>query len=71
MFFWRFILGSIRLVTHGSRLYWAWLGLLACLIAVGLAGYSLQLHDGLIRTNMRDQVSWGFYIGNFTFLVQA
>jgi molybdopterin-containing oxidoreductase family membrane subunit len=24
---------------------------------------------GLIATNMRDQVSWGFYIGNFTFLV--
>ena len=25
--------------------------------------------DGLIVTNMRDQVSWAFYIGNFTFLV--
>ena len=25
--------------------------------------------DGLITTNMRDQVSWAYYIGNFTFLV--
>jgi Ni/Fe-hydrogenase subunit HybB-like protein len=24
---------------------------------------------GLIATNMRDQVSWAFYVGNFTFLV--
>ncbi|MGE5458746.1 MAG: sulfate reduction electron transfer complex DsrMKJOP subunit DsrP, partial [Methanococcaceae archaeon] len=28
-----------------------------------------QLAHGLIRTSMRDSVSWGFYIGNFTFLV--
>jgi molybdopterin-containing oxidoreductase family membrane subunit len=32
-------------------------------------GYFGQLQDGLITTNMRDSVSWGFYIGNFTFLV--
>jgi molybdopterin-containing oxidoreductase family membrane subunit len=28
-----------------------------------------QLDKGLIITAMRDQVSWGFYISNFTFLV--
>jgi molybdopterin-containing oxidoreductase family membrane subunit len=27
------------------------------------------VRDGLAVTAMRDQVSWGFYIGNFTFLV--
>ncbi len=27
------------------------------------------MRDGLIVTTMRDQVSWAFYIGNFTFLV--
>ena len=31
--------------------------------------YWLQLRDGLIVTNMTNQVSWGFYIANFTFLV--
>ena len=30
---------------------------------------SHQVQHGLIVTAMRDQVSWGFYIGNFTFLV--
>jgi molybdopterin-containing oxidoreductase family membrane subunit len=29
----------------------------------------MQVSSGLILTSMRDQVSWGFYIGNFTFLV--
>jgi molybdopterin-containing oxidoreductase family membrane subunit len=28
-----------------------------------------QIDEGLILTHMRDQVSWGFYISNFTFLV--
>jgi len=32
-------------------------------------GYYGQLKDGLIVTHMRDSVSWGYYIGNFTFLV--
>ena len=35
----------------------------------GGGAYVDQLRHGLIVTNMRDQVSWGFYIGNFTFLV--
>jgi molybdopterin-containing oxidoreductase family membrane subunit len=36
---------------------------------LGLFAYLRQLDQGLISTAMRDQVSWGFYIGNFTFLV--
>jgi molybdopterin-containing oxidoreductase family membrane subunit len=39
------------------------------LILWGTSAYIEQLRDGLISTNMRDQVSWAFYIGNFTFLV--
>jgi Ni/Fe-hydrogenase subunit HybB-like protein len=31
--------------------------------------YVHQARTGLIATNIRDQVSWAFYIGNFTFLV--
>ena len=29
----------------------------------------VQCRDGLIVTGMNDQVSWGLYISNFTFLV--
>jgi len=65
----QFFLGSVRLVTRGGRGYWAWLSFLGILMLIGLHGYRQQTAVGLIATNMRDQVSWGFYIGNFTFLV--
>lgn len=64
-----FARGAIRSVSHGHRLYWGWLAFLALLVAIGLYGYVHQLSGGLIKTAMRDSVSWGFYIGNFTFLV--
>ena len=67
--FGQFALGSLRLVLRGNALYWAWVGLLLALIARGGVAYAGQLEHGLIATSMRDQVSWAFYIGNFTFLV--
>jgi molybdopterin-containing oxidoreductase family membrane subunit len=39
------------------------------MIAVGITAYVRQLQSGLIVTGMTSYVSWGFYIGNFTFLV--
>ncbi len=67
--FTRFTAGSVRLVLQGNALYWAWLAALFVLIASGAAAYGHQLRQGLVVTAMRDQVSWGFFIGNFTFLV--
>jgi molybdopterin-containing oxidoreductase family membrane subunit len=46
-----------------------WLASLGALIVSGVLAYSNQVRQGLGLTAMRDQVSWGFYIGNFTFLV--
>ncbi|MBI2221564.1 MAG: polysulfide reductase NrfD [Acidobacteria bacterium] len=54
---------------RGNAGYWAWVSLLLALIASGLLAYADQVTRGLGVTAMRDQVSWGFYIGNFTFLV--
>ncbi len=65
----QFVTGSARQVLQGNRYYWAWLAFLGALIASGLTAYANQVGEGLIVTAMRDQVSWGFYIGNFTFLV--
>ncbi|MHC4959856.1 MAG: sulfate reduction electron transfer complex DsrMKJOP subunit DsrP [Planctomycetota bacterium] len=65
----RFVATSARIVTIGSRGYYAWIAFLACVIAMGVWAYLQQLEEGLIVTAMRDPVSWGFYIGNFTFLV--
>ncbi|MBW2295103.1 MAG: polysulfide reductase NrfD, partial [Deltaproteobacteria bacterium] len=64
-----FTQGSVTVVIRGSAGYYAWVGLLGILIAMGVAAYGEQLTNGLIVSNMRDQVSWGFYIGNFAFLV--
>ena len=65
----RFVQGSSRLVLRGNGLYWGWMAFLAILLASGVAAYVRQVTTGLVVTSMRDQVSWGFYIGNFTFLV--
>ena len=53
----------------GGWRYYAWMTLLTVLSLVGLHAYCRQLVDGLIITGMTDQVSWGVYIANFTFLV--
>ena len=59
----------LKQVTVGNRYYYAWISFLVILIVIGCIAYATQLQDGLIVTAMRDQVSWGFYISNFTFLV--
>ena len=64
-----FARGSVRLILSGNRAYWLWLTFLGALIISGALAYSAQVRFGLGLTAMRDQVSWGFYIGNFTFLV--
>ncbi len=65
----RFILDGIREMLRGPREYWLWLGALAAIVAFGAWSYSQQLMHGLVVTGMSDQVSWGFYISNFVFLV--
>ena len=66
---WAFIKGCFILLRRGSKLYYAWVSLLLALIAIGVLAYANQLYSGLITSAMRDQVSWGFYISNFTFMV--
>ena len=56
-------------VFKGDLRYYGWLAFLLVLIGLGASRYVTQLDRGLITTAMRDQVSWGFYIANFTFLV--
>ena len=61
-----------RLLTHcfkGDKVYFSWLGILATIVLGGLWAYSHQISQGLTVTNMSDQVVWGVYVGNFTFLV--
>ncbi|UCE79007.1 MAG: polysulfide reductase NrfD [Nitrospiraceae bacterium] len=60
---------ALKLIAKGSRGYYIWLAVLGVFIFIGATSYIQQLRTGLIETAMRDQVSWGFYIANFTFLV--
>lgn len=63
-------LGRIwRLSWRGSAKYYAWMTFLSVLCLIGLNAYAKQFVDGLQNTGMTDQVSWGAYIANFTFLV--
>jgi molybdopterin-containing oxidoreductase family membrane subunit len=53
----------------GSRRYWVWIFCLLAAIGVGLLSYIYQFRVGLGITGMSRDVSWGLYIGQFTFLV--
>lgn len=64
-FLWR--CANVALV--GDWRYYAWVGTLGALVVVGLNAYAKQFVAGLEITGMSDQVSWGVYIANFTFLV--
>jgi molybdopterin-containing oxidoreductase family membrane subunit len=53
----------------GSKKYWVWMSFLGALILVGLVNYLHQFSFGLGITGLSRDVSWGLYIGQFTFLV--
>ena len=59
----------LHVLFIGGRLFNAWVVFLGVLFLAGVAGYIYQTHSGLVVSNMREHVSWGYYISNFSFLV--
>jgi molybdopterin-containing oxidoreductase family membrane subunit len=53
----------------GDKRYWVWVGFLAAVIFVAFLFYMRQFNEGLTVTGMSRDVTWGFYIAQFTFLV--
>ena len=53
----------------GGKKYWAWMALLGFLAVSGVYYYLQQWKIGLGITGLSRDVSWGLYIGQFTFLV--
>jgi molybdopterin-containing oxidoreductase family membrane subunit len=53
----------------GTKKYYGWITALLVVIGVGFACYLWQFQFGLGITGMSRDVSWGFYIAQFTFLV--
>ncbi len=64
-----FLKRCARIAFAGDWRYYTWMGLLTVICLLGLNAYCKQFAHGLITTGMSDEVSWGVYIANFTFLV--
>jgi molybdopterin-containing oxidoreductase family membrane subunit len=65
VFLWR----CARVAFAGDWRYYTWMGVLTVFCLLGLNAYLKQFAYGLVVTGMSDEVSWGVYIANFTFLV--
>lgn len=65
VFLWR----CARIAFVGDWRYYTWMGALSVVCLLGLNAYAKQFAHGLVVTGMSDEVSWGVYIANFTFLV--
>ena len=64
-----FLKRCTRIAFVGDWRYYSWMGVLTVVALFGLNAYAKQFAHGLIVTGMSDEVSWGVYIANFTFLV--
>lgn len=64
-----FLVRCFRLSFVGDARYYAWMTVLTIVALLGLNAYCKQFVHGLGLTGLTDQVSWGFYIANFTYLV--
>ena len=53
----------------GNKRYWSWIVVLLVIMGAGCLAYIKQFTFGLGITGMSRDVSWGFYIAQFTFLV--
>ncbi len=65
----RFLYRCACVAFDGDWRYYTWMGLLTVICLLGLNAYAKQFVHGLLVTGMSDEVSWGVYIANFTFLV--
>ena len=65
----QFLWKALGVATDGSFAFYAWMTALTAVFLVGVHAFALQTANGLALTAMTDHVSWGMYIGNFTFAV--
>ncbi|HSA60485.1 MAG TPA: NrfD/PsrC family molybdoenzyme membrane anchor subunit [bacterium] len=67
--YFRFWKEMVAQALKGSALYWIWLVVLTAIVIMGGFAYAEQVKHGLIVSNLSDQVAWGAYIANFTYIV--
>ena len=59
----------LELAIKGGKKYYGWMTFLLVVVGIGFLIYLRQLDFGLGITGLNRDVTWGFYIANFTFLV--
>jgi molybdopterin-containing oxidoreductase family membrane subunit len=59
----------LETALKGNRGYWTWIIALLVVMGAGFIAYLYQFQEGLRVTGMGRDVSWGFYIAQFTYLV--
>lgn len=59
----------LETALKGNRGYWTWIIALLVIMGAGFIAYLYQFQEGLRVTGMGRDVSWGFYIAQFTYLV--
>ena len=59
----------IEKALYGDHRYWGWIAFLFVMMGAGGYCYWMQLNEGLGITGLSRDVSWGFYIAQFTFMV--
>ncbi|MHB8972043.1 MAG: sulfate reduction electron transfer complex DsrMKJOP subunit DsrP [Pirellulaceae bacterium] len=64
-----FLWDCFRLSFVGDWRYYLWMAILTVVAIIGFHSYCEQFANGLVTSGMTDQVSWGAYIANFTYLV--
>lgn len=63
----RFLARSGGLAFSGTWRFYVWMTVLTAIALVGFHAWGTQLAHGMQVTDLSDHVSWGLYIGNFTF----
>ena len=65
----KFVVDFLTYGFKGGPLFWAWILFLSFFIILWGYGEAVQLSNGMIVTNLNDQVSWEMYLANFVFMV--
>lgn len=63
----RFLWWGLGVATDGGLPFYTWMTALTAVFLVGLNAWAWQQVHGLGVTALSDHVSWGMYIGNFTY----
>lgn len=64
----RFLWKAFGVATDGGIPFYLWMTVLTAVFLVGMNAWSHQIVNGMGVTNLTDHVSWGIYIGNFTYM---